>query len=57
MSQKGLPSLLDRHWAESALAIGAVIIAAVSLLGGAGYRENQSRAGRLGVVALRAVLQ
>jgi len=31
MSGKGLPSLLDRHWAESALAIGAVIIAAVSL--------------------------
>ena len=31
MSEKELPSLLDRHWAESALAIGAVIIAAVSL--------------------------
>jgi hypothetical protein len=31
MSEKGLPSLLERHWAESALAIGAVIIAAVSL--------------------------
>lgn len=31
MSEKGLPSLLDRHWAESALAIGAVVIAAVSL--------------------------
>ncbi len=31
MSENGLPSLLDRHWAESALAIGAVIIAAVSL--------------------------
>lgn len=31
MSEKGLPSLLDRHWAESALAVGAVIIAAVSL--------------------------
>ena len=31
MSEKGLPPLLDRHWAESALAIGAVIIAAVSL--------------------------
>lgn len=32
MSDKsGLPSLLERHWAESALAIGAVIIAAVSL--------------------------
>lgn len=31
MSQNGLPSLLDRHWAESALAIGAVVIAAVSL--------------------------
>ncbi|MHB8814039.1 MAG: hypothetical protein ACYDAE_12300 [Steroidobacteraceae bacterium] len=29
--KKGLPSLLERHWAESALAIGAVIIAAVSL--------------------------
>lgn len=29
--KKGLPSLLDRHWAESALAIGAVIIAAASL--------------------------
>lgn len=31
MPDKGLPSLLERHWAESALAIGAVIIAAVSL--------------------------
>ena len=31
MSQNGLPSLLDRHWAESALAVGAVIIAGVSL--------------------------
>lgn len=31
MSEKELPSLLDRHWAESALAIGAIIIAAVSL--------------------------
>jgi len=31
MSQNGLPSLLDRHWAESALAIGAIMIAAVSL--------------------------
>src|SRR5215469_2482793 len=32
MSEKnGLPSLLDRHWAESILAIGAVVIAAVSL--------------------------
>ena len=31
MAEKGLPSLLDRHWAESVLAIGAVIIAAVSL--------------------------
>jgi len=31
MSENGLPSLLDRHWAESALAIGAVVIAAVSL--------------------------
>ncbi len=31
MSEKGLPSLLDRHWAESALAIGAIVIAAVSL--------------------------
>jgi hypothetical protein len=31
MSAKGLPSLLERHWAESALAIGAVVIAAVSL--------------------------
>ena len=31
MSQNGLPSLLERHWAESALAIGAVIIAGVSL--------------------------
>jgi len=31
MSDKGLPSLLERHWAESALAIGAIIIAAVSL--------------------------
>jgi hypothetical protein len=31
MSENRLPSLLDRHWAESALAIGAVIIAAVSL--------------------------
>jgi hypothetical protein len=31
MSEKGVPSLLERHWAESALAIGAVVIAAVSL--------------------------
>lgn len=31
MSENGLPSLLERHWAESALAVGAVIIAAVSL--------------------------
>ena len=31
MSENGLPSLLERHWAESALAIGAVVIAAVSL--------------------------
>lgn len=31
MSDRGLPSLLERHWAESALAIGAIIIAAVSL--------------------------
>lgn len=31
MSQNGLPSLLERHWAESALAIGAILIAAVSL--------------------------
>lgn len=31
MSENGLPSLLDRHWAESVLAIGAVIIAGVSL--------------------------
>jgi len=31
MSEKGLPSLLNRHWAESALAIGAVVIAAASL--------------------------
>jgi hypothetical protein len=31
MSQNGLPSLLERHWAESALAIGAIIIAGVSL--------------------------
>ena len=31
MSNHGVPSLLDRHWAESALAIGAVVIAAVSL--------------------------
>ena len=31
MSNKALPSLLDRHWAESALAIGAVAIAAASL--------------------------
>jgi hypothetical protein len=31
MADKNLPSLLDRHWAESALAIGAVIIAAASL--------------------------
>lgn len=30
MSQR-LPSLLDRHWAESALAVGAIVIAAVSL--------------------------
>lgn len=31
MSDKGLPSLFERHWAESVLAIGAIIIAAVSL--------------------------
>ena len=31
MADAKLPSLLDRHWAESALAIGAVLIAAVSL--------------------------
>ncbi len=31
MSDRGLPSLLERHWAESALAIGAVVIAAASL--------------------------
>lgn len=31
MSQNGLPSLLERHWAESALAVGAILIAAVSL--------------------------
>jgi hypothetical protein len=31
MSQSKLPSLLDRHWAESALAIGAIVIAAASL--------------------------
>lgn len=31
MSNNGVPSLLERHWAESALAIGAVVIAAVSL--------------------------
>lgn len=31
MSNHGLPSLLERHWAESALAIGAIVIAAVSL--------------------------
>ena len=29
--KKGLPPLLDRHWAESLLAIDAVVIAAVSL--------------------------
>jgi hypothetical protein len=31
MPKKGLPPLLERHWAESVLAIGAVVIAAVSL--------------------------
>ncbi len=31
MADTKLPSLLERHWAESALAIGAVVIAAVSL--------------------------
>ena len=31
MSKGILPSLLERHWAESALAIGAVVIAAVSM--------------------------
>lgn len=31
MSEEKLPSLFSRHWAESALAIGAVLIAAVSL--------------------------
>lgn len=32
MSENGLPSLLERHWAESALAIGAVVPAAGSAL-------------------------
>jgi hypothetical protein len=31
MPQNGLSSLLERHWAESALAIGAIVIAAASL--------------------------
>jgi hypothetical protein len=31
MADKNLPSLLDRHWAESVLAIGAVVIAVASL--------------------------
>ncbi len=31
MSNESLPSLFERHWAESALAIGAVVVAAVSL--------------------------
>ena len=31
MADRKLPSLFQRHWAESALAIGAVLIAAVSL--------------------------
>ena len=31
MSQFKLPSLLDRHWAESVLAIGAIVIATASL--------------------------
>lgn len=31
MPDKPLPSLLERHWAESALAIGAIVIAAASL--------------------------
>lgn len=31
MPEKQLPSLLERHWAESALAVGAVVIAAASL--------------------------
>jgi hypothetical protein len=31
MSNSKLPSLLDRHWAESVLAIGAIVIAAASL--------------------------
>ena len=31
MAERKLPSLFQRHWAESALAIGAVLIAAVSL--------------------------
>jgi hypothetical protein len=31
VSDKNLPSLLERHWAESVLAIGAIIIAGVSL--------------------------
>ncbi len=31
MADRNLPSLFQRHWAESALAIGAVLIAAVSL--------------------------
>ena len=29
MSENGLPSLLERHWAEGALAIGAVVIPTV----------------------------
>ena len=31
MSQSKLPALLDRHWAESVLAIGAIVIASASL--------------------------
>ena len=31
MTDKKLPSLFERHWAESALAIGAIVITAVSL--------------------------
>lgn len=31
MPDKSLPSLFERHWAESALAIGAIVIAAFSL--------------------------
>ncbi|MGH8290958.1 MAG: hypothetical protein ACREV7_18415 [Steroidobacteraceae bacterium] len=44
MSKKGVPSLLERHWAESALAIGAVVIAAAANAGSMDRRAPTRRA-------------